>query len=93
MSGFKTGMGNYRGLGIVVCSYVSDVYYYDFYNSNEEWVAWRDEILRGRKAKPDAIYCFNGEKPLKEQARYADGSSFGGVLQEVISKELVDKGW
>lgn len=93
MSGFKTHHGVYKNLVIVVRSYVPLVWSYQFYNTSAEF---EDYIKKQREmcAKGiDAIYCFNKERPLKEQATYSAGSTFSRVLINIIDHDLVDRRW
>lgn len=93
MSNFKTHTGGYKGLVILVRSYSKIIWSYRFYQTNEEYEGIVKFWAIDDPAQPDALYCFNKEKPLKEQAQYARNTVFGEILQNVIKKELVDKRW
>lgn len=93
MGGFKTVNGQYKCLVICVISYRPLVWNYLFYDKVEEGEAW---ITKGKIDWPgewNAVYHFNKEGPLKEQATYAVGSAFSRVLQNIIDTDLVNRTW
>lgn len=93
MHGFNTVLGKYKGLGVIVFKYDRVIWTYKFYNSNEEYETWVSKVKFDNPYPWDAQYCFNAEKPLKEQAEYGKETTFGKILANIIDTELVDTKW
>lgn len=91
MSSFKTNHGSYKGLLIVVINYDILLWSCVFYDSNEEYDLFIARCREQHKGDWDAVYCFNKEKPLKEQALYAKGTKFGRILKNIIETDLTDR--
>ena len=90
---FKTISGDYKGLVVAVQTYRPLQVSYCFWNTDAERLRFLEQRRTLYRENPDAIYCFNKEKPMKEQAASAKGSQFGDVLASIIKDELVNKKW
>lgn len=91
--GFKTHNGQYKHLGIVVVDYKRVIWAFRFYDKEEEWEAFLNKRKLEWPGVIDAVYKFNSENPLKEQAVGAVGTTFSRILCNIIDNDLEDRSW
>lgn len=91
--GFKTLNGTYKHLTVVVIDYCRVIWSFKFYDRPDECFAWFDELKEQWPKQWHAVYQFNSENPLKEQAVGAVGTVFSRILCNIIDNDLADRSY